>query len=82
MAGAAHEPCQGDSRRGKSPALQAPGSAYIRVPEGALFSLRSLGAEQPASIAHSALSSGLVTRPEDMAPEVRARLAAILLAAR
>lgn len=44
--------------------------------------IRIFGTEQPASIAHSALSSGLVTRPEDMTPEVRTRLAAILPAAR
>jgi 5'-methylthioadenosine phosphorylase len=37
-----------------------------------------LGAERPVSIAHWALASGLVTQPQDMAPEVRQRLAAIL----
>ena len=37
-----------------------------------------LGAEQPASEAHSALQNALVTQPDAMAPEVRARLAALL----
>ena len=37
-----------------------------------------LGAELPASDAHSALKDALVTQPEAMAPEVRARLAALL----
>ena len=40
--------------------------------------IRLLGAEQPASDAHSALKNALVTQPEAMAPEVRARLAALL----
>jgi 5'-methylthioadenosine phosphorylase len=33
-----------------------------------------LGAEQPVSEAHTALTHALVTQPEAMAPEVRARL--------
>ena len=37
-----------------------------------------LGAELPASDAHSALQCALVTQPDAMAPEVRARLAALL----
>jgi 5'-methylthioadenosine phosphorylase len=44
----------------------------------AAAAIRILGTEQPTSIAHTALESALVTRPEDMAPEVRERLAAIL----
>jgi 5'-methylthioadenosine phosphorylase len=40
--------------------------------------IRLLGAEQPASEAHSALKNALVTQPDAMAPEVRARLAALL----
>jgi 5'-methylthioadenosine phosphorylase len=40
--------------------------------------IRLLGAEQPASEAHSALINALVTQPDAMAPEVRARLAALL----
>ncbi len=37
-----------------------------------------LGAEQPASPAHTALQNALVTQPEAMSPDVRARLAALL----
>jgi 5'-methylthioadenosine phosphorylase len=44
----------------------------------AAAAIEILGAERPVSIAHSALASGLVTQPQDMAPEVRQRLAAIL----
>ena len=40
--------------------------------------IRLLGAEQPASEAHSALKSALVTQPDAMAPELRARLAVLL----
>jgi len=40
--------------------------------------IRLLGAEQPASSAHSALQTALVTQPDAMAPDVRARLAALL----
>ena len=40
--------------------------------------IRLLGAEQPASEAHTALQNALVTQPEAMAPEVRTRLAALL----
>ncbi|MDP1885373.1 S-methyl-5'-thioadenosine phosphorylase, partial [Polaromonas sp.] len=40
--------------------------------------IRLLGAGQPASEAHSALHNALVTQPDAMAPEVRARLAALL----
>jgi 5'-methylthioadenosine phosphorylase len=44
----------------------------------AAAAIRILGAERPVSIAHSALTSALVTQPQNMAPEVRERLAAIL----
>ena len=40
--------------------------------------IRLLGAEQPVSEAHSALKSALVTQPDAMAPELRARLAVLL----
>lgn len=40
--------------------------------------IRLLGAEQPVSPAHSALQTALVTQPDAMAPDVRARLAALL----
>ena len=40
--------------------------------------IRLLGAEQPASAAHTALQSALVTQPDAMAPEVRQRLAVLL----
>ena len=40
--------------------------------------IRLLGAEQPASEAHSALKNALVTQPDAMAPEVYARLAELL----
>ena len=40
--------------------------------------IRLLGAETPASNAHSALKGALVTQPAAMTPEVRARLAALL----
>ena len=40
--------------------------------------IRLLGTEQPLSDAHTALSNALVTQPDAMAPEVRARLAALL----
>lgn len=40
--------------------------------------IRLLGAEQPASDAHSALQNALVTQPDAMAPDVRQRLAALL----
>ena len=40
--------------------------------------IRLLGAEQPASEAHTALKNALVTQPDAMAPEVRTRLAALL----
>lgn len=40
--------------------------------------IRLLGAEQPASAAHTALQTALVTQPDAMAPEVRTRLAALL----
>lgn len=40
--------------------------------------IRLLGSEQPASEAHSALKNALVTQPDAMAPEVRARLAVLL----
>ena len=37
-----------------------------------------LGVEQPASVAHTALQSALVTQPDAMTPDVRARLAVLL----
>ena len=37
-----------------------------------------LGAERPASEAHTALQNALVTQPDAMAPDVRARLAVLL----
>ena len=40
--------------------------------------VRLLGTEPPASDAHTALSSSLVTQPDAMTPEVRERLAALL----
>jgi 5'-methylthioadenosine phosphorylase len=40
--------------------------------------VRILGREQPVSEAHSALQNALVTQPDAMAPDVRARLAALL----
>jgi 5'-methylthioadenosine phosphorylase len=40
--------------------------------------IRLLGAEQPASAAHTALQNALVTQPDAMTPEVRTRLAALL----
>ena len=40
--------------------------------------IRLLGTEQPESDAHTALKNALVTQPDAMAPEVRARLAALL----
>jgi len=40
--------------------------------------IRLLGAERPMSEAHTALQNALVTQPEAMAPDVRARLAALL----
>ena len=41
--------------------------------------IRLLGTAQPTSLAHSALQNALVTQPEAMAPEVRTRLAALLV---
>jgi 5'-methylthioadenosine phosphorylase len=40
--------------------------------------IRVLGIEQPASPSHSALQNALVTQPDAMSPEVRARLAVLL----
>ena len=54
--------------------LQNAGRAQQVVAEA----IRLLGAEQPASDAHSALQHALVTQPGAMAPEVHARLAALL----
>jgi 5'-methylthioadenosine phosphorylase len=45
----------------------------------ATAAIRILGTERPASIAHTALASGLVTQPQDMAPDVRSRLSALLV---
>jgi 5'-methylthioadenosine phosphorylase len=41
--------------------------------------IRLLGAEQPLSLAHSALQNALITRPDAMSPELRERLAALLV---
>ncbi len=54
--------------------LQNAGRAQQVVAEA----VRLLGSEQPASAAHDALQSALVTQPDAMAPEVRARLALLL----
>lgn len=40
--------------------------------------IRVLGTERPTSEAHTALQNALVTQPDGMAPDVRARLAALL----
>ena len=40
--------------------------------------IRLLGTERPVSEAHTALQNALVTQPASMAPDVRARLAALL----
>lgn len=44
----------------------------------AAAAVRILGAEQPASAAHTALQASLVTQPADMAPQVLERLKVIL----
>lgn len=44
----------------------------------AAAAVRILGAEQPVSSAHTALQASLVTQPQDMSPEVLARLSVIL----
>ncbi len=44
----------------------------------AAAAVRILGAEQPVSAAHTALQAALVTQPQDMSPEVLARLRVIL----
>lgn len=49
-----------------------------RAQQVAAEAIRLLGAEQPVSEAHTALQNALVTQPGDMAPEVRARLAALI----
>lgn len=49
-----------------------------RAQQLAAEAIRLLGAEQPVSDAHTALKNALVTQPGDMAPEVRARLAALV----
>jgi len=49
-----------------------------RAQQVAAEAIRLLGAEQPVSDAHTALQNALVTQPDAMAPEVRARLAALL----
>lgn len=54
--------------------LQNAGRAQKVVAEA----IRLLGAEQPVSPAHSALQTALVTQPDAMAPDMRARLAALL----
>ncbi len=50
-----------------------------RAQQVAAEAIRLLGAGQPVSLAHSALQNALVTQPEAMAPDVRARLAALLV---
>nr|WP_295781401.1 S-methyl-5'-thioadenosine phosphorylase [Rhodoferax sp.] len=55
--------------------LQNAGRAQKVIAEA----IRLLGAEQPVSPAHSALKNALVTQPDAMAPEVRQRLAALLV---
>lgn len=54
--------------------LQNAGRAQRVVAEA----IRLLGAEQPASDAHTALKNALVTQPDAMAPEVRERLSVLL----
>ncbi|MDD5324868.1 MAG: S-methyl-5'-thioadenosine phosphorylase [Polaromonas sp.] len=54
--------------------LQNAGRAQRVVAEA----IRLLGAEQPASDAHTALKNALVTQPGNMAPEVRQRLSVLL----
>ena len=54
--------------------LQNAGRAQKVIAEA----IRLLGAEQPVSIAHTALQNALVTQPDAMAPEVRQRLGALL----
>lgn len=54
--------------------LQNAGRAQRVVGEA----IRLLGAEQPASDAHTALKNALVTQPGNMAPEVRQRLSVLL----
>lgn len=54
--------------------LQNAGRAQQVVAEA----IALLGAEQPVSEAHTALQNALVTQPDAMAPDVRARLAALL----
>jgi 5'-methylthioadenosine phosphorylase len=49
-----------------------------RAQKVAAEAIRLLGAEQPVSDAHTALKNALVTQPDAMTPEVRARLAALL----
>ncbi|MDB5742926.1 MAG: mtnP [Polaromonas sp.] len=49
-----------------------------RAQQIAAEAIRLLGTEQPVSEAHTALKNALVTQPDAMAPEVRARLAALL----
>lgn len=44
----------------------------------AAAAIRILGTERPASTAHTALANGLVTQPQDIAPDVRLRLSALL----
>lgn len=44
----------------------------------AACAIRLLGAEMPASLAHTALQSALVTQPCTMAPEVLERLRVLL----
>ncbi len=49
-----------------------------RAQRVAAAAVHILGAERPVSAAHTALASALVTRPDDMAPDVRRKLAALL----
>ena len=49
-----------------------------RAQQVASEAIRLLGIEQPMSEAHTALKNALVTQPDAMAPEVRARLVALI----
>lgn len=53
-----------------------------RAQQIAAAAIRIIGAEHPSSIAHDALASALVTRPDAMTPETRSRLDKIIGAER
>ena len=50
-----------------------------RAQQVVALAIALLGAELPASEAHTALQNALVTKPDGMAPDVRARLAVLLI---